>query len=67
MSFKDGEDTGRPCPKEDCEGKLFYEMSFADQFSERNGHYTTDVPLCACDRCDYSEDYFEYEYENDGV
>jgi hypothetical protein len=59
MSFKEGEQSGKECPK--CEAPMVYEMSFTDQFSHTSGHYTTDCPLIVCTKCTYTEDYIEDE------
>jgi C4-type Zn-finger protein len=62
MSFQDGEETGNECPK--CGAPLLYEMSFRDCFSHTTGHYTIDVPLIVCSKCDYCiEDIFNDEEE----
>ena len=61
MKFKDGEKTGNKCPE--CGKDLYYEMSFQDQFSYTTGHYTIDLPLIACNDCDYAEEYYEEEEE----
>ncbi len=62
MSFRDGEESGRECPK--CETIMVYEMSFTDQFSHTTGHYTTDFPLLVCPKCDHSEEYTGEEDED---
>lgn len=55
MKFKEGEKIeDRVCPK--CGGDLFYEMSFQDMFSYSSGHYTIDVPVIACEKCNYCEE-----------
>lgn len=55
MTFRDGEEVEeRECPK--CGAKLVYEMSFRDEFSYTTGHYTSDVPLIVCTKCDYTEE-----------
>lgn len=54
MTFSDGEQVEDEfCPK--CNTPLFYEMSFQDIWSDRSGHYTVDVPLKVCKKCDYNE------------
>lgn len=63
MIFKEDEEVeNRVCPK--CGGKLFYEMGFQDCFSHSSGHYTVDVPLIVCDKCDYSEEVIKDESED---
>ena len=60
MSFKEGDLVeGEICPK--CGKSLVYEMSFRDMFSDKNGHYTVDVPMKVCCECDYSEEICEEE------
>lgn len=62
MSFKDGEDAERDCPK--CGKPMEYEMSFTDQFSYKTGHYTSDRPIVVCTECEYFEEYEVFENED---
>lgn len=55
MTFRDGEDAEKDCPK--CGKPLYYFMSFTDQWSYTSGHYTTDFPMLVCESCDYDEEY----------
>ena len=63
MKFKNGEESEIECKQ--CQTKMIYEMSFKDQFSYTSGHYTTDLPLLVCPKCDYNEDYEVGELENE--
>jgi hypothetical protein len=61
MKFKNGDKAEGFCPK--CGASLFYETSFRDCFSQRSGHYTVDVPIIACEKCDYAEEIEPEEME----
>lgn len=62
MGFVEGEKSEKICPK--CGASLYYETTFMDCFSYKTGHYTVDVLILACEKCDYSE---EIEESDSGV
>ena len=64
MSFKEGEKVDGFCPK--CNGDLFYEMSFYDYFYGEHEHTTKDVPIIACEKCDYFVEYIPEE-DDEGI
>ena len=63
MKFKDGEDAGKKCKK--CGADMVFEMSFRDCFSYTTGHYTTDLPLIVCPKCDEAEEFEDWEEQDE--